>query len=314
MSNEFLPIVRKFYPDAPESVGIFDSTKIKTFLECPRKFLLEYILGIRPDFPNHHLIVGGVWHKVMEVFVETRDVDAAFEVYRELFFKDFPMEMADTLAPKDPANIYNALQLYANYTKDDPDKFKIISKETCEEIDIGAQAKIYAKIDLVVEEKDTGLIVGRDYKTTGMDTEPCYELDVQMLNYLMALHYMYGQDRVDRYEIDRIVFRKSKEVHGSKGGKGNAVERFELAPSTTLMRMHRMAMLRTIGEIFYEAELLADGGSDITSAFPPNFTSCDNYGGCRFCSLCAIGEDPVNYVENVPQAFRREFWDPREED
>lgn len=318
MNNALWEKFKEWAPFASKATGVLDSTKITTFLNCPRKYLFEHVLGITPDRPNKHLISGVAWHKTMETLVLTRDVEAAYETYLELFFKDFPRELADTLPPKDPANIYEALKVYMDFTKDDPTDYDILSVETCEEIDLGAEATIYAKIDLVLREHSTGLVVGRDYKTTGMDIDPLYELNIQMLNYLMALHGIYGVEEVDRYEVDRIVFRKSNKVHGSKGGKGNKIDRFYVTPSTELMRLHRGAMLRVLGEISNEADLLASGPKeDFTMAFPPNFTSCDDYGGCQFCGLCAAGVDPVNYsdeLERVPTGFKRHYWDPSEEE
>ena len=49
-----------------------DSTKINTFLDCPRQYFFTYVLGWRSDRPNNHLVFGQAWHEAME-HLDTRE-------------------------------------------------------------------------------------------------------------------------------------------------------------------------------------------------------------------------------------------------
>ncbi len=51
-------------PPAP-SWEVQDASKIKTAMECWRKYFFEYVLGWRHDQPNVHLVFGSAWHEAL---------------------------------------------------------------------------------------------------------------------------------------------------------------------------------------------------------------------------------------------------------
>ena len=46
--------------------NIKDSSKLDTYLDCPRKFFYEHMLGWRVDRPAHALHFGTSWHMARE--------------------------------------------------------------------------------------------------------------------------------------------------------------------------------------------------------------------------------------------------------
>ena len=79
MLDYILPI-----PSSPTH-RIVDGSKLKRFMECPRAFFYEYLLGWRSERPNNHLVFGTAFHEALEHILlngYTRAIaDDAFEKF-----------------------------------------------------------------------------------------------------------------------------------------------------------------------------------------------------------------------------------------
>jgi len=75
---------------------IIDSSKLSTFMECPRKYFYEYVLGWRPSMPNVHLTFGTAWHAAVErLLIEgysQEHVEEAKFIFLQYYRRDLPEE------------------------------------------------------------------------------------------------------------------------------------------------------------------------------------------------------------------------------
>ena len=89
---------------------VLDSTKIKAYLECPRKFFYEYVVGWRSIEPNIHLEFGKAWHLAMEHLLvkgyEDEELVQAYTLFHNHYRKYFPEVMDDVYAPKNLSLIH----------------------------------------------------------------------------------------------------------------------------------------------------------------------------------------------------------------
>ena len=99
---------------------IQDGSKIKAYMECPRRYFYEYVLGWREDRPSNHLFFGSAWHEAMaHMYLNGFDTNTVYEAYAEHFlpyYRRFCDPGDDDLYwPKTPERAFKALAFYASY-------------------------------------------------------------------------------------------------------------------------------------------------------------------------------------------------------
>ena len=83
--------------DGPFKGGVTQSI-LSTFLQCPFKFYLQYICGLRdPKPPEDNLVFGSIGHVGLEYLILTKDVDTACQEMR--YYKDIEY-------PEEPERYY----------------------------------------------------------------------------------------------------------------------------------------------------------------------------------------------------------------
>jgi len=109
---------------------ITDSTKLRTFQSCPRKYFYEYVLGWRADTPAHPLVYGGAVHLALEsIYQDWKDrgtpgyttemVEKAYELFLEEYRQYFPPDTDEDFGGKNPENTLRALGEYCIRYRDD---------------------------------------------------------------------------------------------------------------------------------------------------------------------------------------------------
>jgi ATP-dependent helicase/DNAse subunit B len=62
-----------------------DATKIQAYMNCPRRYFYEYVLGWRAERKNVHLEFGNGWHVAMETLLnEGYHTDAVARAFAHL--------------------------------------------------------------------------------------------------------------------------------------------------------------------------------------------------------------------------------------
>ncbi len=290
---------------------ILDSTKIKAFQDCPRRFFFEHILGWQSDTPNVHLAFGSAWHKAMELLhnseMNEQDVQRAQFVFSEEFEKERPALLSDEHASKNTQNAHKALKQYANaYRGDD---FKILHTETAGTAPIREDRVIHFKCDLIIEDTQ-GQIWSMEHKTTGRGGSTWknrWDIDFQVSAYAHAVSALYANryEDVAGVKINGAILRKSNNefirIPCRKGPKDHQLFIQEANHWIDMIEWNMEILRRTSVE------------DDVMFAFPRNPTSCSKF-GCEFDGLCSNWRNPLRKCSEPPVGYEEDHWDPRRQE
>lgn len=293
-----------------ETFSVYDSSKIQTFQDCPRRYFYNHILGIRPDTPNIHLVFGSGWHDAMEYLLNhdysADSVQSAYERFMDSYNEAFPNEWLEpNHAAKNPGNALNALAEYTQAWSED--SFETLYTEVAGTAPINDEGdQIHWKVDSLI--RDENGYWSMEHKTTGRKSQKWadkWELITQVGTYIHVLHCLFGhnEDPVQGVKINGAILRK----------KGNEFLRLPQRRRGGMMNMWLWETNHWIKQIKWNMEQLAEcsPSDDVMVAFPRNPQSCTKF-GCSFPDLCPQQCNPLQMGDRVPNGYKREWWDPRD--
>ena len=293
-----------------ETHNVQDATKIQTYLTCPRLYFYEYVLGFRPEEPNHNLVFGSAWHMGKEVLFNEgyslpsikKAYDAFLLEYRETFGEERDMDFH----PKSPANAELALLEYVKEYKDD--EFKVLNTEVGIVVPIGEGRDLYGKMDSIVQCPIRG-IISYEHKTAGALWKwwsDSWLMKFQISTYTHFLYSYYDPKEVYGIVVDGTVFRK----------KGNEHLRVPCQLSLPFLDNWLYDTNQTFAKLEHDFNLLSSSTRDdnFMKAFPRCTESCVKYNRmCPMFDFCHSWHNPLQRLDVMPQGYKTEFWDPRKE-
>jgi hypothetical protein len=288
-----------------ESWSVIDSTKVNAFLECPRMYFYEYILGWRHEVPNIHLEFGKAWHLAMEHLIingySDTSVKDAFGKFYEHYRIHFPELTDEVYAPKNPANALRALVQYCQEYKDD--KFTPLYTEIAGTVPIDYKRVLHFRMDSIVEED--GMIRSIEHKTgssLNRQWTDQWSLAIQTGTYNHVLYCLYPKEKVWGVEINGVFFQK----------KENKFQRVPARRSLPMMNVWYWNMQIIFNMIDFETTMVQEVKEDdaVMTAFPQNPTSCTKYFGCAYHDYCMAWANPIARCQEVPMGFKQEWWNP----
>lgn len=293
-----------------EEHDILDSTKIKAFQSCPRKYFFSYILGWQSDTPNVHLAFGSGWHEALEHLhtsgMGDRQVEEAFLIFQKTFNEEFPQQMlSDQHKGKNEENALRALQEYARVYRNE--EMEVLFTETAGTVPIREDRVLHWKSDLIFE-SPRGEIWSLEHKTTGRggsSWKQRWSLDFQISAYAYALSALFS-DRIEDVagvKVNGAILRKSG---------NNEFVRIPCRKSLEDNKLWLQEANHWIDMIEWNMDILRRTSvQDSTMfAFPRNPTSCTKY-GCPFDGLCENWSNPLQHCQEVPVGYEEDHWDPR---
>ncbi|RKZ22461.1 hypothetical protein DRQ18_02520 [bacterium] len=256
----------------------FSPTRIDLYFQCPYRFYLEYVLGIREEKEEEELEgkgLGKLVHETLQRFYSEiregppEDGKRLFEIFEELFRRDYPVPSGRTLLRKEL--VKERLRMFVEEEKKRK-PFKVLMLERSITTQTG-RFRIKGVVDRVDEEDGRFVVI--DYKTgyqvkTPLSFTPDDREDlrngkrsVQLDTYLYLLSKR-GEVDPDRTEVRFYSFRENKylEKRFTKYGSKREVELFE------------GFLISVLEEIV-----------DENNPFEPNYESnlCDS---CPYAALC----------------------------
>ena len=288
---------------------IIDSTKLNSFLECPRAYFYEYILGWRPESANLHLEFGKAWHLAMEHLLlhgyTNEAIADAYLLLNEHYRKFFPDIMDEVNAPKNPAYALRALLGYVEEYKND--KFDVKYTEIAGTVPIDETHLLSFRMDSILEVD--GLMRSREHKTGSQMNRQWtdqWSLAIQTGTYNHVLCCLYTPDQVWGVEINGVFFQK----------KENKYLRVPARRSIDMMNVWHWTVTHLFNMIEFEIERLQNAKEDdeVLQAFPCNPTNCTKYFGCKFHDFCMVWANPLRHIYEVPYGFKIEYWNPKDEE
>lgn len=310
--------------------SIQDSTKLKCFMTCPRKYFYTYVLGWVSEEPNLHFTFGEAWHLSMSHLIEhgssAATVSEAYELFRNKYLEVFREEDEEQNSPKNLTNGFTAMLEYAQ--RYDDSKYKVVKDqdgqawtEIAGTVPISEGQVLHFKSDAVMFDEEEGKYFVLEHKTTTMLNSAWSEqwhLSIQVGTYLHALCCVFNPEDVWGARINGAVFRKPPKMKAdgtpyAGGGKGNEFLRVPIRKTQEMMEQwlftanHWAASVR--GE-FAELETCLED-DPVMSAFPMNTESCVHYGSvCQFHDFCINWPNPLRKCGQPPLGFKEQHWNP----
>ena len=289
--------------------NIHDSTKIKCFLECPRKYFWNYILGWETDKVNIHFLFGEAWHELMEYLLlkqgswNKQVEEEAFQLFCMVYMAEIPKDEYDLYSPKDPAHAYQALQEYMNLYKHLDDE--VLYTEIPGVVPIDEERVLHFKIDAIMS-GERGLYI-EDHKTGSQDSKAWrdqWRLDFQISCYTHVLFLLFPDAFKFGAVINGTILRK----------KGPAFIPVEVAKSPEQLQGWLWEARYTVKEIEHNHLALSQcSESDpVMMAFPRRTTSCTKFGTCPYIDFCCAWQNPIQKADRPPVGIRIRHWDPTE--
>lgn len=287
----------------------FDSTKLNTYLSCPRQYFYNYVLGWRLDVASHHLSFGQAWHSALEHIynAEKYSPEVLAEAY-ERFLKVFKETQCESVGGKTPENALRALVEYTNTYLSDFSDFKVLATEVTDTVEIGALWPIVVKLDAVLQSRSNGKIYIMEHKTgssCGQFWARQWHTSLQVGAYIYACNQVYAQNTTAI--IDGTFFLKTKTSF-----QRELVQKSEWALSN--WRNTIQAAMHNIDKDF-ELLLCTDCPEHkVMFSFPMRPTACSSYTGCSYYDLCTCVANPLDLFQRgndqPPFGYKEEWWNP----
>lgn len=309
---------------------ILDSTKVKTFKTCPRKYFFEHVQGWNEQGKAHDLIFGIAFHKGLEVlyadwkrtgvpgYTDAR-IELAYETFLEEYRKSFPPETDELYEPKVPWNVLLMYKLYQEQY-DSKDQFEILATELAGGLPITEDASIYFRLDTVCRD-DRGVFI-LEHKTSKWRVDlwaASFKQSMQVGTGLYALNSVFEPSEVYGMVLQGFFFRKLPRLKNNgepyaNSSSGNEIVRHPIMRSGTRLQDWLTTTQAWVASIQRQEEILAQESEDdnVLLAFPKNEMGCLSYGReCQYADYCNVWPNPLG--EEMPLGFEKRFWNPMEE-
>lgn len=291
----------------------FDSSKIQCYMDCPRKYFYNYILGWESDRPNNHLIFGQAWHEGMEhIMTHTMTEDAIEPAYNRFLAKyreSFPAETDELFIPKTPNNAFLGYCVYIGKYRNQ-DRFQTLHVEIGGKVHTGKHSLIY-KMDHVGKDENSRIFAFEHKTTSGGFKQVWFDewlLSLQIGTYSYALKCMFPEVQSPLVIINGASFSKKKVD----------CERQPVKKSPGQLRTWLFTVNYWIDSIKDEMDLMLKPGMKDAStftAFPMNPRACTNYFRlCPYHDFCMAWQNPLTRaLDGPPEGFIIRYWNPLEE-
>jgi hypothetical protein len=280
----------QFNPVAPEAI---DSSMLQTFVDCPRRFYLEYVLGLRQKEKNTALSYGTIWHGALEILYGEGDMEAAL-TYIEENEHEFPFQ--------DPKNrtmerMRSDLLLYAAHWSAVDASQEVLALEKAFDLELPSGLRYCGRLDQL-RKAPSGLIV-LDHKTSTFVDHSYFkrhEMGYQLKGYVWAMNQLVPGANVEMAMIDLCHILKNDTKWQRKT--------FNFHPTIINDWLNSVSILTDqIAEMCVKY-------LDDPEPWYMNFRSCGDWGGCVFKDVHSMA-DVGNTRENVLETFfHEERWDP----
>ena len=307
-----------------ETWNIFDSSKIQTMMECPRKYFYEYILGWRTDSPKHDLEFGTALHLAMEQLMtggySSQSQELAYTAFLKEYRKSYGPE-CDLLPEHGVKNPSNVLRMLGEYCLQyQGDAFKPLYTEIAGTVPINDLGDcLHFRIDSIVKDSD-GVAVW-DHKSCSelsrvwMDQ---WNLSFQVGTYTHVLYCLYPQDEVYGCRINALCFGRKprKDAKSAPKEKPFSFMRLPVRRTPEAMNVWLWLANHWLSAIKEEMQALlaSDPEDHVMRAFPLNTTACTKYWGCQFMPFCSAWANPLAHCADIPVGFKQEWWNPCDQD
>lgn len=308
-------------PEQP-TWSIHDSTKIQTYMRCPRRYFYEYVLGWKPKAESIHLVFGNAWHFAQEVLLsEGYTAEAclhAYNAFLDHFRKFFPANYDDLCKPKTPENVLRALPQYCNQFSTDPQDFEVLHLETTGTIAVSETQLLHFKADAICE-GDEGIFILEHKTSTRFSTTWAaqWRQKFQIGTYSHALFCLYDAPSVYGIKVNGAFFTEEPKLKRDgtpyAGARDNEFHRIPVRRNIDSMQSWLIEALDVLNRIERDFARMSEVSEslDHLPCFLRNTEACTDFGGCPFLDYCSVWHNPLRQAAEPPVTFAVSHWDPR---
>lgn len=285
----------------------WDSTSISSAMTCQRKYYYEMVRRIQPRTTSVHLIFGKIYASALELFYKERAAgkphdEALITVVRYALIESWdsteqkPVYFDDTKKTR-PNLIRTIIWYLEQFGKEQDDGLTTYhltdgkpAVELSFAIELTPEIVFCGHLDRVVQMGSETYVM--DQKTTGGALSNYYfrqfDTSVQMTGYAFA-----GKMILKSPVRGVIVDAAQIAVNFTEFGRGITTR------SQDQIDDWFESVLRTVQGVWQSAD---------EDYYPMNYSSCGNYGGCPFLTLCTNSKSVrENYIKSD---YTERLWDP----
>lgn len=308
-----------------------DYSSLSCYIDCPRKFLFQYMLHLRSRKPSIHLVFGSCFHyglemsyrRIMEfqecnsqiVLTPTDLTKTSIDAFNALWdLEGAPHFDPDLVFPKSPGHAANMYKKYWElYLSIDLDMGKILAVEHPFSLDFsqfGDHLPAYiGRMDLVFESPDGALTIvdHKTAKSVNAMTFTSFESSLQTDGYLTIGNIYYDKIPTMLYSV--ALCQKSKiEFH-----------RFPIIkPKIIIERflsdiVDKAMMIRQELDWFNKERQTLTHRNDIARCFPrsPGYACTAYFNTCPYYDLCKQRANPLLWLDRPPAGYTQYEWNPQ---
>ncbi len=303
-----------------------DYSALSTYMNCPREFLFQYVMHLKPAGTSIHLVFGACWHYGLEITYKVLKenpnlsiMDATIisvKAFNSLWKLDgepyFPNE--DLIFPKSPGHAANMYKEYwQRFLKLDAQDTKILAVEAPFALNVNTENEqdqlpnYIGRLDLILEDgAGISIIDHKTAKALYKTTAQSYEASFQTDGYLTAGRIYY--DKIPSITYRMALCQKSK----------IAFEPVVINKRAAAIDHFLYNLVHYMKEIIHNLNLLEQDKvdclkrTDVLKSFPrkPGYACTSFMTTCAYFDLCFARNNPLLWLDHAPQRFHFHEWDP----
>lgn len=310
---------------------VFSNSKLNTYRRCPRKYRFRYIEGLEAKERKVQLERGTWLHSLLQTYYNGEDWIAKHKELKKVFYNLFEEEREE-LGDMD-VDCLRIMRAYLRTYHDDLSRYVVVDTELDETVTLPNGVKMRIIVDLIFEDRRTGLLFAWDHKSRkSFEDGDNMLLDPQLTRYYYGLGVLgykplggvgYNELRTKpptvpkqlqsgglskAMKIDTDVYTYMREIRRLgldpnnyteilRHIARNQTERFfrrTIMPKDKPMIQTMMREVRQTAEEIYAAER--------RDRFPRTFDKSCSW-GCDFTNLCIADLHGADYSPIVKMSF-----------
>ncbi|MDA3808353.1 MAG: PD-(D/E)XK nuclease family protein [Thiomicrorhabdus sp.] len=309
-----------------------DYSSLSTYMDCPRKFLFQYVMHLRGAGKSIHLVFGSCWHYGLEkaylemqsqqqsngvikltvmdlTIISVKAFNALWDLDGAPHWKD-----EDVIFPKSPGHAANMFKAYweRHLKLDTDDGRKVVAVEAPFVIDLSSYRcdfpNYIGRIDLILSAPGNGIeiIDHKTAKSVYKVSPQIFESSFQTDGYLTAGRLFY--DKIPSITYRLAICQKAKiDFHPITVNKRSAAIDHFLVNLTQFVSK----ILDDLDWLVKDRENCVNR-TDVLQSFNrcPGNACTAFFTQCPYYNLCRLRNNPLSWFDKAPQGYTHDEWDP----
>ena len=294
------------YELVPVRPEVIDSSMLRTFMDCPSRFYLRYVLGLVRTVADHGESAkfdwGTCWHSVLEAYFSNKlSIKAGLVAMEE----NYPAYITPTTDKKKRSKdrMAEAFFAYSDNWKEQDKEYDILSNEQFFDVFSEEENLRWAgRMDQIRRRKRNNKIRVWDFKTSSAMGDyyfTSHELGFQFPGYVWAGDLLVPGEEVEEITID-VFYMISASMDFFR-----RTFRYD--------KFRKAEWVRNITLILDRMNFMLDNYLEQPDMWELNWNECTRYGPCMFLGVHNTAPRGDTRLRILSNDYRISRWDPRGE-